>query len=326
MTSSSTVARAGAARRASRPVAPVSIVPPSERRCAASASVMRCEPPRATGQPTAWAGAPSTRPNAGADRRPQRTASSARAARRAAPGRARPRSASAPARPPSAAPRAPKRASSSGWRGRRSGPSSSATSASAVGDERPEQPPVGALVRRRARGRLARPSARACTAGRRRAGARAGPRGGRARGRARRSGRSAGTARRAPAGGRPSRRRARSRAASARPCAAAADGRLGLEHEHASGRPGRARSPRRARSGPTPTTTASAPPQATAPSFAARPRAFMCASASIVTIGLTPDAVGKAAPSTRTGPPCSHSRRRDRRPSRSASRPCGRCP
>ena len=64
-----------------------------------------------------------------------------------------------------------------------------------------------------------------------------------------------------PAGGPPSRRRARSRAASARPSACRRPiVSARLEHAHRHGRPARARSPPRARSGPEPTTTASGKP------------------------------------------------------------------
>src|SRR5207248_391831 len=44
--------------------APVSILPPSERKYDASALLARCDPPRAKGQPPAWALAASTSPNA----------------------------------------------------------------------------------------------------------------------------------------------------------------------------------------------------------------------------------------------------------------------
>ncbi len=43
---------------------PVTISPPSDRTMSASASAIRCDPPRATGHPTACALASSTRPNA----------------------------------------------------------------------------------------------------------------------------------------------------------------------------------------------------------------------------------------------------------------------
>ena len=132
---------AGSRRGASRPAAgssesdsitrPVSIRPPRERRCAASASASRWEPPAATGQPTACAPTARTMPKAalaGVESESiecaQHPASRARARSPSKRERARPTAERRPLRP--------KRPSRRGWRGGRSGPRSSRTRESAL--------------------------------------------------------------------------------------------------------------------------------------------------------------------------------------------------
>ena len=263
----------------------------------ASASARRCEPPRVTGQPTAWALAASTSPKAALSGRAQREHRVRRAAGEQGAGALALEARARPGRPRSAGRARPKRASSSGWRGRSaSGPASqrrASKSALRVAHQRLEQPPVGVAVARRARPRSPRPSAPASPPCRRRAGAPAAPPGARLeavlgqrqRREERRGQRQPVTVEQVSCTKPGQRQLGRA--------AAAADRVLALQHQHPA-RPARARSRPPGRSARSRRRRRRA---SRYPSFAARARAFMCASASIVTIGFTPEAVGKADPS-----------------------------
>jgi len=119
---SNRIARAGPSCSSVWTRSPDAISPPSARSVAASASAIRCEPPRAIGQPAAWAAPPSMSANedvSGASRgKKECAARPAMSARARSPRKGR--------RPEGSTARTPKRPSSSGWRGMRSiGPSAS---------------------------------------------------------------------------------------------------------------------------------------------------------------------------------------------------------
>ena len=233
----------------------------------ASASATACEPPRATGQPTAWPGEHEHE----RDRRGRRAASRRQhrvrgVARRTARARAVPskRVARAPAAERSAAAGRSATARADGAVGR-SGPriagsslSASRTSGSiSLRYASPSAPPIDAAVAvdravERHRGAVVeRVRERAARAGR-------------ARARARPAAARAGTARPAGAGGPPSRCRGRSRAASARPSATPPPI-VSAASSTSTERPARARAIAAASPfGPAPTTTASGkqPPHA----------------------------------------------------------------
>ena len=257
VTSSSVGPAASAARRATRPICPVSISPPSERRCGGERVGQALRAAARHGPADGVRAHRQHDAEGGAGGRCAATASSARSSRPAARARARPRSASAPSPPRSGARWRRSAPAASGWRGGRSGPRISLISASALRDERLEQPPVGLARRGRGRPRSAPPSARASRPSRRRAGAPAAPRGGPARGRARRAAGCSGTARRAPARGPWSRCRARSPEASA-PRSGSRRRSVSAPSSTVTRRPARASTIAAARPfGPEPTTTAS---------------------------------------------------------------------
>ena len=135
------------ARRATSTVRPVSISPPSERRYDASASAIACEPPRGSGQPTAWPSIARTSPNdavAGGLEREHRVrgvAGEERAGALAVEARARKPGRRAQRRAARTAP------SSIGCRGGRGPASVSVDELVGAADERPEQ----ALARPRRR-------------------------------------------------------------------------------------------------------------------------------------------------------------------------------